>query len=126
MEYSIEARSPFQDDEVIALGQALMRKEGYKLLNKEILKNAFPETVTLGVRKDKAGFTSPVGHWLRSNPEFLAYSLRNLNKYEIFSKTYIENLILAPASGSYQKIMQSWTMLVFSRWIETLGPEVEV
>ena len=126
MEYSIEARSPFQDDDVIALGQQLMGEGNYKLLNKKILRDVFPETVNLGVRDDKAGFTSPVGHWLRANPEFLADSLRRLNNFEIFSNSYLENLISAPGTGSYQKIMQSWTLLVFSRWIETLGPEVEI
>lgn len=126
MEYSIEARSPFQDDDVIALGQQLMGEENYKLLNKKILRDVFPETVNLGVRDDKAGFTSPVGHWLRANPDFLADSLRRLNNFEIFSNSYLETLITAPRTGSYQKIMQSWTLLVFSRWIETLGPEVEI
>lgn len=126
MEYSIEARSPFQDDGVIALGRQLMREGNYELLNKKVLRDVFPETVTLGVRDDKAGFTSPVGHWLRCNAEFLADSLRQLNNYEIFSKSYLESLILAPGTGSYPKIMQSWTMLIFSRWIETLGHEVEL
>jgi asparagine synthase (glutamine-hydrolysing) len=126
MEYSIEARSPFQDDAVIALGHQLMNEGNYKLLNKRILRDLFPETVKLGVRDDKAGFTSPVGHWLRCNAEFLADSLRRLNYYEIFSKSYLESLILAPGTGSYQKIMQSWTMLIFSRWIESLENEVEI
>ena len=125
MEYSIEARSPFQDDTVIALGQELMQKTNYKLLNKKILRDVFPETVSLGVRDDKAGFTSPVGHWLRNNPEFLSESITNLYKYEIFSKPFLEKLIIAPNTGSYKMIMQAWTTLIFSRWIETLGPEVE-
>lgn len=125
MEYSVEARSPFQDDEVIALSQELMQKTNYKILNKNILRDVFPETVSLGVRDDKAGFTSPVGHWLRSNPDFLAQSFQNLHRYEIFSKTYLEKLIMAPNTGSYKLIMQAWTTLIFSRWIETLGTEVE-
>jgi asparagine synthase (glutamine-hydrolysing) len=125
MEYSIEARSPFQDDSVIAHAKELMSDSKYMLLNKKILKDAFPETKELGVRDDKAGFTSPVGHWLRSNPEFLAHSLRMLNSTQIFSKKYIETLIEAPNTGSYQKIMQSWTMLVFSKWVENLGSEVD-
>jgi len=125
MEYSIEARSPFQDDEVIALSKELMQKANYKILNKNILRDVFPETVSLGVRDDKAGFTSPVGHWLRSNPEFLGESVKKLHKYEIFSKPYLDKLIMAPDTGSYKLIMQAWTTLIFSRWIESLGSEVE-
>lgn len=125
MEYSIEARSPFQDDEVIALSQELMQKTNYKILNKDMLRNVFPETVSLGVRDEKAGFTSPVGHWLRSNPDFLAESIQNLYRYGFFSRPYLEKLITAPNTGSYKLIMQTWTTLIFSRWIHTLGPEVE-
>ena len=69
MHYSIEARSPFQDENVIDCALTFMEKTEYKVLGKKFLWDAFPEVKSIGVRDDKAGFISPVGHWLRGNPE---------------------------------------------------------
>lgn len=125
MKYSIEARSPFQDDSVIAAAKSIMSKADFRILNKELLKKEFPEARSLGARTDKAGFTSPVGHWLRNNSEFLSKSLDGLSQYEIFSEEYLKELKSAPNSGSYQMIMQSWTCLVFARWLHLVGHRVE-
>ena len=125
MEYSIEARSPFQDDFVVAKSKYMMGDLNFKILNKELLRSEFPEVENLGVRTDKAGFTSPVGHWLRNNKEFLASSLNELNNYGVFSEGYLRKLISAPDSGSYQLIMQAWTSLVFARWMRSIGNGVE-
>ena len=125
MEYSIEARSPFQDDFVISKSKNMMSGLGFRVLNKELLRSEFPEVEKLGVRVDKAGFTSPVGHWLRNNKEFLSSSLNELNRYGVFSEGYMRKLHSAPDSGSYQLIMQAWTSLVFARWMKSLGNGVE-
>jgi asparagine synthetase B (glutamine-hydrolysing) len=125
MKYAIEARSPFQDNFVLANSKNMMSKFDFKILNKDLLRSEFPEVEILGVRTDKAGFTSPVGHWLRNNKEFLASSLDELNKYGVFSEGYLRKLISAPDSGSYQLIMQAWTSLVFARWMRSIGHGVE-
>lgn len=125
MEYSIEARSPFQDDFVISKSKSMMGKLDFRVLNKELLRSEFPEVEKLGVRKDKAGFTSPVGHWLRNNKEFLASSLNELNHYGVFTERYLRKLNSAPDSGSYQFIMQAWTSLVFARWLRSISNGVE-
>jgi len=125
MEYSIEARSPFQDDFVVAKSKTMMGELNFGVLNKELLRSEFPEAEKLGVRRDKAGFTSPVGHWLRNNKEFLSTSLTDMNRYGVFSKGYLHKLDSAPDSGSYQLLMQTWTCLVFARWMRSIGNGVD-
>ena len=125
MKYSIEARSPFQDEFVLSNSKNLMKEFDFKILNKELLRKEFPELEKLGIRKEKAGFTSPVGHWLRSNKEFLSDSLRELRRYGVFSESYLQKLNMAPDSGSYQMLMKAWTCLVFARWVTVVPESVE-
>lgn len=70
MHFSTEARSPFQDDDLIGLSIKLMKDCGYNELNKTFLRREFDTLEKLGVRKDKAGFISPAGHWIRNNRSF--------------------------------------------------------
>jgi asparagine synthase (glutamine-hydrolysing) len=70
MHNSIEARSPFQDDLLILLAGRLMEDSNYRNLNKDLLRKQFKQLHALGVRDDKAGFTSPLGHWIRKNQDF--------------------------------------------------------
>jgi asparagine synthase (glutamine-hydrolysing) len=118
MDKSIEARSPFQDERVIARGLLEMRNEKFTNLNKKILWELFPEVEQMGVRKDKTGFISPVGHWLRSNPKLVQESIRFLIASGYFDGSELNRYIQAPASGNYRKIMQLWSLVILSRWME--------
>ena len=118
---SIEARSPFQDDRVIAAGLNEMEKYKFKRIEKKILWDSFPEMQSLGVRPDKAGFISPVGHWLRSNPTLASDSLDHLHLLGDFNIEQMKKLLSAPANGNYRKIMQLWSLIVLSRWILSNG-----
>ena len=118
---SIEARSPFQDDRVIAAGLNEMEKYKFKRIEKKILWDSFPEMQSLGVRPDKAGFISPVGHWLRSNPTLASDSLDHLHLLGDFNIEQMKKLLAAPANGNYRKIMQLWSLIVLSRWILSNG-----
>ncbi|NBO70059.1 MAG: asparagine synthase (glutamine-hydrolyzing) [Bacteroidetes bacterium] len=115
---SIEARSPFQDDEVISAAVGLMADSHYKQLNKSILIETFPEMAKIGVRDDKAGFISPVGHWLRSNPEVVNMTLAILEKNNFPKSKTLRQLIDAPKMRNYRKIMQLWSLVVFAFWLE--------
>ena len=121
MNFSIEARSPFQDEEVIHLGRRLMETSKYRKINKIILKQEYPELVNLGVRKDKAGFTSPVGHWLRSNPGLVKSSLQKCHEVQILSQSKSDSINEFPYSGDYRKLMQAWTLVVLGRFLEING-----
>jgi len=117
MHNSIEARSPFQDDRVIAAGLNEMAKHKFKKIEKKILWEAFPEMQSLGVRPVKTGFISPVGHWLRGNQKLASDSVDHLHLMGPFNIEHMKKLLSAPADGNYRKIMQLWSLIVLSRWI---------
>jgi asparagine synthase (glutamine-hydrolysing) len=116
MFYSIEARSPFQDENVIDFALKSMEKNKFKVLDKKLLRESFPELPLLGVRDDKAGFISPVGHWLRSNEDLVKRSLDSLSGYLPIDKEFASELRKAPLTGNYRKIMQLWSLLILSYW----------
>jgi asparagine synthase (glutamine-hydrolysing) len=118
MKYSIEARSPFQDDRVIDWANSYMVQNRYQKLSKEILWKTYPELSELGVRKDKAGFTSPVGHWLRGNPNLVKESLDYLSRDTRFNKPGLDFYREAPQRGQYRELMQLWTLVVLSTWLQ--------
>lgn len=118
MNYSIEARSPFQDDRVIDWATSYMVQNRYRKLSKEILWKTYPELNELGVRRDKAGFTSPVGHWLRGNPNLVKESLDYLSRDTRFSKHGLNYYREAPQRGQYRELMQLWTLVVLSTWLQ--------
>jgi asparagine synthase (glutamine-hydrolysing) len=118
MKYSIEARSPFQDDRVIDWANSYMMQNRYKKLSKEILWKTYPELSELGVRKDKAGFTSPVGHWLRGNPDLVKESLDYLSRDTRFKRRGLDFYREAPQRGQYRELMQLWTLVVLSTWLQ--------
>ena len=118
MNYSIEARSPFQDDRVIDWANSYMVQNRYRKLSKEILWKTYPELNELGVRRDKAGFTSPVGHWLRGNPNLVKESLDYLSRDTRFNKHGLDYYREAPQRGQYRELMQLWTLVVLSTWLQ--------
>jgi asparagine synthase (glutamine-hydrolysing) len=118
MNYSIEARSPFQDDRVIDWANSFMVRNRYRKLSKEILWKTYPELNELGVRRDKAGFTSPVGHWLRGNPNLVKESLCYLSRDTRFNKHGLDYYREAPQRGQYRELMQLWTLVVLSTWLQ--------
>ena len=118
MHYSIEARSPFQDDRVVGWANSYMKSNKYKRLSKEVLWREYPELSDLGVRKDKAGFTSPVGHWLRSNPNLVKSSLDYLSRDNRFNKGGLNFYRDAPQRGQYRELMQLWTLVVLATWLQ--------
>ena len=118
MHYSIEARSPFQDDRVINWANSYMDVHKHKKLSKIALWEQYPELKTLGVRSDKAGFTSPVGHWLRANPALIRSSLEFLSRDPRFNPKELHYLTDAPQRGKYRELMQLWSLVVLATWMQ--------
>lgn len=118
MHYSIEARSPFQDENVIEYALNYMEETKYKILGKKLLWESFPEMQALGVRQDKAGFISPVGHWLRGNPDLVKSAIEALSCKLPLNNEYLNKLSKAPHSGEYRNIMKLWSLVVLSYWIQ--------
>lgn len=116
MYFSIEARSPFQDERVISI--ALREKE--QILksagSKSLLWHLYPELENLGVRKDKEGFISPVGHWLRSNPKLVNESLAYLSNQKAFNRNTVLAYRDAPYLSNFRRIKQLWHLVVWAQW----------
>jgi asparagine synthase (glutamine-hydrolysing) len=118
MAYSIEARSPFQDDRVINWARQDMIKSGFRQMGKVALWDAYPEMRQIGTRNDKAGFTSPVGHWLRGNPELVSRSIQILTRDKRFSRSELTRMQDAPSRGNYRELMQLWSLVVLATWFD--------
>ena len=118
MYFSIEARSPFQDDEVIALGKEMMNKSSYRSLDKVLLRDQFPEIIDLGVRPDKAGFVSPLGHWLRENPQLISKSLNSLVRQGILETQETLDWIETPKLGDFKLLKQLWALMILGIWLD--------
>ena len=116
MWYSIEARSPFQSENVISIGYKKMKGHGFKRLSKELLFEAFPKLNSLSMNQNKSGFISPLGYWLRKNPEFINSSLSNLCKNFNFKKYEIDKLSKSPEQGNFENFKLLWSLIVFERW----------
>jgi len=118
MRNSIEARSPFQDDRIVGWASNQMKINSIKNLSKVALWKSYPELLELGVRRDKAGFTSPVGHWLRSNPKLVESSLYFLSRDSRFNLAGLNFYKDAPQRGRYRELMQLWTLVVLATWLQ--------
>ena len=116
MWHSIEARSPFQSENVVASGYEAMKSNSFKDLNKKILFETFPKLNTLPILTNKSGFISPLGHWLRANPKLVKESVSDLSKLSIFNNKDLLELSKSPINGEYQKFKLLWSLIVFSKW----------
>jgi asparagine synthase (glutamine-hydrolysing) len=116
MAHSIEARSPFLSEKIIGTGYREMKKNSFKILNKEILTNRFPELKDLPKMKTKVGFISPLGFWLRNNSELINDCLRYVPKYFDFDKKILQLLANSPQQGNYHKFNFLWSIIVLAQW----------
>jgi asparagine synthase (glutamine-hydrolysing) len=87
---SIEARSPFLDENIV--GQGFYGS--YK----------------------KLGFISPLGFWLRENKDLVHDSLIYLNSNFNFDKNYLKILANAPEDGNFKEFRFLWSLIVLANW----------
>ena len=118
MHFSIEARSPFQDERVIAIAAKERKKITRNSGTKKLLWDTYPELERLGVRKDKEGFVSPVGHWLRHNQKLVEESLKFLSTQKNFQPSTVLSYQTAPFEKDFRKIKQLWHLVVWAKWIQ--------
>jgi asparagine synthase (glutamine-hydrolysing) len=117
MAFSIEARSPFQDENVIEIANRIMSQTNFSTLDKRLLKEHFPELKSLPIKKEKVGFTSPIGHWMREEPVFISDSIAYLQGQEGWNPSALEPFSNAQFNGDYRTNMQLWTLVVYSNWL---------
>lgn len=116
---SIEARSPFQDENVIRFANKYMASTRFKELNKQIYSKEYPEILDLMLPKLKTGFISPIGHWLRKNPKLILDSLNYLCFDNKIATTEILFFKEAPNRGKFRELLQLWNLIVLARWLQT-------
>jgi len=116
MAFSVEARSPFQDLEILELGKrtTLVNQEPVK---KQLLREAFPELSKLDLQPVKSGFISPLGNWLRFNAEYVKANIKSLYLGKLLKVDYSERVDVWINSGDLRKLQKIWTLFVLSRWL---------
>lgn len=113
---SIEARSPFQSENVIGIGYKHMSNHDFKILNKKLLIDDYPEVSKLPINRKKLGFISPLGHWLRNNPILIQESIEHLHKNLNFDKNLLVELGESPKLREYENFRFLWSLIVLSKW----------
>lgn len=125
MFHSIEARSPFQDDNIVNLALNNRATHSFKSKHELFLKE-FPELSRLPILTTKTGFVSPIGHWLRVNESYVnnrvKYLIRELN----FDVTYLSELQLSPKRGDFDAMKKLWALLILAVWHEKNGFPIEI
>ena len=116
MWYSMEARAPFQSEKVIASAYDNMAKSNFKTFNKELLLTTYPELLNLPINKQKHGFISPFGHWLRSMPNLIEDSMVRLLKFIPIEKNELNKLIDSPNNGDYDSMKVLWRLIILSEY----------
>lgn len=116
MAFSIEARSPFQSEKVIGSAYNLMAKSEFKTLQKLKLTECFPELNSLPLNSKKMGFISPLGHWLRNNPDMIKDSIHYINQNFDFDEKVIQELAISPQKKKYSSFSVLWNLIVLANW----------
>ncbi len=116
MWYSIEARSPFQAENVIGLGYTNMNSSKFLKVKKELLYGAFPQLENHSILKEKTGFLSPLGYWLRNNNELIDYTINSISKYLPLNKPELVRLSQGPKNRVFSDIKLLWSLIILNKW----------
>lgn len=118
MSFSIEARSPFQDSFFTHATRREMSSRKRGTFKRELLRKNFEELMNFEFPREKAGFISPIGHWLRSNPKLISDTVNFLIDRQGFAKTPLLKLSSSPWEGQFSNLVKLWTLIVYSEWIQ--------
>jgi asparagine synthase (glutamine-hydrolysing) len=120
---SLEARSPFQDREVVEWAARLspsvkMRPWEKKALLKRVAARWLPAEI---VYRPKHGFSLPVDTWFRgpwASPARNVIFSDNARDRGYFDYAYVEQLWAAHASGKANHGMRLWSLLWLEMWLQ--------
>lgn len=93
-----------------------MNSENFTKLNKTLFFDEFPDLKKLPLVKEKIGFTSPLGHWLRLNEKWVEDSLNFLCELDLFDSKQLLQLQGAQYKNDWQNTRLLWGLVVFSNW----------
>lgn len=130
MRYSLEARCPILDKNVVEYAFRLPHEFKYKKGNKKrILKDIACDFIPSGLlERPKTGFSVPLDKWLRGalKEQALSYAETGfLQRQQIFNHDYINGFLAdymkhgdggAGSGANYSRIV--WAFLMFQKWYE--------
>ena len=124
MAFSIESRVPFLDHRLVELAFALpdgvKRSAGWSKYGlRRALDGLLPSSVVW--RRDKKGFPTPVGNWLRDARGAAALDLlRNSSRRtaQIFPRPAVDGFIGEHTSGAVDRSWQLWRALSTELWMD--------
>lgn len=129
MHYSVESRVPFL---TVPLAEAAMcLPEEYLLApdgtTKHILRRAFRQLIPDAIleRRDKIGFSTPEGAWLKSESAWVNAILnsKRLTSFGVFRQPAMSSMVEAILSGKADYDPWLWRSLNYVRWAEINGVE---
>jgi asparagine synthase (glutamine-hydrolysing) len=127
MAFSIESRVPFLDHRLVELAFALpdsakLRAGWSKYALRKALDGLLPPNVVW--RRDKKGFPTPVGRWLRDQRGAAAMDLLrdpSRRSRHLFPASAVEPLVQAHVAGRADRAWQLWRVLSTELWLQAFA-----
>src|SRR3954447_11327113 len=127
MAYSLEARSPFLNPDVMEFAASLPPREKAilgrkKLLLRRAYRGRIPDSILDG---PKRGFGVPLGSWFRGDLKGYARELlldRTTLDREYLNESAVRSILDAHAAGQGDRSAQIWTLVMLESWHRELGP----
>jgi asparagine synthase (glutamine-hydrolysing) len=121
MAMSIEARAPFEDHEMIALGFSLpldfkLRRGDFKVVLKEAVADFVPRPI---LERPKWGFAPPTSEWLRTTLRPLAeryLAPDYVRAVGLFRPEAVTDLVERHINKREYHVWVLWTLLIFHLW----------
>jgi hypothetical protein len=66
----------------------------------------------------KTGFTSPLGYWLRSNPELIANSLEQVRSHIFIRDEVLSKIKHSAINRDSHNFKALWSLVVLAQWFE--------
>ncbi|MBO8244221.1 asparagine synthase (glutamine-hydrolyzing) [Prochlorococcus marinus XMU1411] len=123
MAHSLEARTPFLDNELIDLilkipSNLRTKQKDLKYLLRKTLSGILPDEI---LNAKKKGFILPIDRWLRTNLMGLTKEYLDpmrLKKEGIFNPDIYSRYVLPHFEGKSNNSIKIWTLLMFQLWKE--------
>ncbi len=121
MAYSLEARSPLLDPEVMEFAASLPAGEKFHRLRKKwALRRAYRDVIPAEVLSGaKQGFAIPLGDWLRGELKSYAYDVlfdRRTIERGFFDTDAVRQTLDSHVLGRGDRSLQIWALLMFEQW----------
>ncbi|MBT5021093.1 asparagine synthase (glutamine-hydrolyzing) [Planctomicrobium sp.] len=119
--YSLEARSPFLDHNVVELAAQIPMELKYKNgLGKQILIETFSDLLPTSIQKrSKMGFGVPIDHWFRKELKPLVEETLLSDRFYdrgYFNRETIQTMVDAHMSGRWDHSYRMWNLICLEKW----------